>query len=580
MRRSTIAIALFLGLQLPATVFANNAVTDAAYHQIHTTPCSAMDSSCRSLVDENEKFAFVAMWCERHPEATTCIPLKTLKGGPAVIAFNHDTQAWRAIYGLTDDQISSDKDGNPTVLTSSGRTVVAVVESTNPLLYQAVAGTVTETDPEVIAKLQKLFEQLAPILQKQVVGQGAPIIPDVEVTAAKSLIESFGCAVTHWKDAALFAERVERHRAGDYKLVQNACAVSKDSAQVKFDALDNFLQNHPCGPAATALRDALRTADPDSMATKARSVTIDPKCSALGPIQTRIVDISQDIKAAQNNQDRDRARAQGDGDLKDLTTALDIIDAVTQATSAESRTKIEDVLAKFDLFEERVLSALATDKQKTNTSTVAVGEIADFLIVPRGTITVSADKIRTRTLTVSKSSPFDRPITKRPDSVSSSYAAESLYLSLVDVTAAMTISGLSAPVFGAVTVPAATTEHPDATKKVIAKTDEEKRSGKIAMFVEFPFITGDAPLRKLGGQIGVGVDKDLNSLFAGLAFRATRALHIGAGMTWQTVKALDGQKIGDPITADTDIKKKDSRDHSWYVSFNFSLGSLSLFKGN
>jgi hypothetical protein len=576
MKRSTILIILLLVL-LPTISFGNNAIPDDVYKKVHADACSAVAAPhCPSLTDENEKFAFVMTWCDRHPEAPACGAVKGVTSGPAVIAFNHDTQVWRPVYGLTEDEIKFDKDGVPKVLTSSGRTVVAVVESTDPLLYQAVAGSLTEADAAVIKDIQKVFDALGPKAQG-LVGLAAGILPQADIDAARTVVMNLKCATDHWTEASQFADRVERHRAGKYQLVENECHVSKDTLPTELAKLEKL----NCVTEATKLKDALSMTDkPDDMLAKANAINIGPQCTVFEPVRQRTALFAQKIKAAAGDTPVITAIGKlAKDELTRVTDAIDIMTPLVAPLAADNRSKIEDLLDKLDDFEQRLIAALAAPQPKTG-QIIDTSEVADVIVVPKGTIVVSPDKDRSRTLTVSKASPFDPPLTKRPDSVSSSYSTESLYLSLIDVTAAMTFTGLTAPEFGTVTAPAPTTEHPDATKLVIAKKNEKRRSGKVAAFVEFPILSkGGVPVRRLVGALGVGTDSDTSAIFAGLSFRATSALHIGGGVTWQSVKALDAQKLGDTVGAATDIKLKDAREHSWYVSFSFSLGSLSLFKG-
>jgi len=572
MKRSAIAIALFLGLLVPSMSFANSAI-DATYNQIHTDACSALGpNDCPSINDANERFAFVVTWCDHHPDAAACTPIKNLKGGPAVIAFNHDTQVWRAVYGLTDDQIKFDKDGIPMVLASSGRVVIPVVESTNPLLYKAVAGAVTETDPDVLKKLQTVLDKIASAGGGLVALAEGPVPKNVR-NAAAFLKDPVKCVADQWRKAGDFTAQVEGHHAGDYQLFSSSCTATAAQIEENLNTLADF-NPAACATEGAALSAALGLTDPVEILKQAKA----PQCTALAGEVAQVQLFAKDIKAAAGDQVKiKQAKDVEVGNVSDLKEFTDFAESAAQVVSADNRTKLEDVIGKIETFEEKLLLAFATQKPKAK---VDVKDVADFFIVPRGSIIVSADKDRSRTLTVTKANPFDKPIAKRPDSVSSSYSAESLYLSLIDITAAMTFTGLSDPQFGTVTEKAGTTEHPDATKQVIAKKDEKKRSGKVAAFVEFPIFTnGGVPVRRIVGAIGVGTDSSITALFAGISFRATSALHIGGGMTWQSVKTLDGQKLGDTVTADTDIKRKDKRDHSWYLSLSFSFGSVSLFKG-
>ncbi|HEX6088176.1 MAG TPA: hypothetical protein VF266_26835, partial [Thermoanaerobaculia bacterium] len=202
---------------------------------------------------------------------------------------------------------------------------------------------------------------------------------------------------------------------------------------------------------------------------------------------------------------------------------------------------------------------------KTPASTISQPEVADFVVVQDGMIPVAWEKVRSRTLTVKKSSPFsDKVFAERPDSVASSYSGDVLSASLIDMSVAATFTQLASPVYGAVRDEAN-------NRNVIAKVDEEERSGMLALFVSYPIYR-----RVLGVEVGVGTDTDNTALFTGLSWRLG-GFRIGGGATWQQVKALDGQSIGTPVTTKDDIKLKNELGSSWYASFSFSLGSLKLF---
>ena len=108
---------------------------DDAYQQIHEHVCTELGvMRCPPTLSDDEKWAFVKTWCARRPqeaEEAACMELPVI-GGPVVIAFDHDGRAWRPIDGVDERDIDADANGVPKVLTKSGRSVIAVVESTTP----------------------------------------------------------------------------------------------------------------------------------------------------------------------------------------------------------------------------------------------------------------------------------------------------------------------------------------------------------------------------------------------------------------------------------------------------------------
>jgi hypothetical protein len=258
--------------------------------------------------------------------------------------------------------------------------------------------------------------------------------------------------------------------------------------------------------------------------------------------------------------------------------AKELITSRTELEKADTRDKLAGVLRDIQKFENRLLASVVTTQIKTATSPITSDEVADFLVVPRGVITVG-DKNRTRKLDVKKDSPFEGANLLRGD-VSTSYGTGLRFLALTDLNVSFTHTSLTDPEFGTVTEKAPTAEDPNATKLVIAQKSEKERSGKLAVIVSLPvFYRAESPAaRRIGLDIGVGASTDFTALFLGASYKLTRAIRLGAGRTWQQVTALDEQKIGETVVAADNVKTKQELESDWYVSFSFSLGSLKLFK--
>jgi hypothetical protein len=129
----------------------------------------------------------------------------------------------------------------------------------------------------------------------------------------------------------------------------------------------------------------------------------------------------------------------------------------------------------------------------------------------------------------------------------------------------------------------------DATQKVIAKTDEKKRAGAVALLGTYRW-GKDPDLFRPGVQLGVGFGTD-PQVFAGLSVDIGPLLRIGLGVTGQQVTGLAGGQTplafgpdGKPLTGasvvktDDDIRRKVRLVGAPYFSLTFSLDSLSLFK--
>jgi hypothetical protein len=536
-----------------------------------------------------------------------------VSGGPVVLAFNHDSRSWRVIYGLEPSDIELDKDGNPKALTSTGRIVVAVVESTNPLFYSAEAGTVTETVPPIIQEIQTFLDKLGPVLVSAV-GLSAKLssestkkIADLDA-AVPSAKKNTTCLLAQWKNAKRFSEHVETRRGALYTLFSAQCQLDSDAFQKSLDDLETaanaVAEIHFCVPEAKSLQELVEMSATDvpKLRQKQKTIAIQSDCEqALRELNVQVNDRLTHLETAAsaaaaspgNKALADALKARernwtefGERDSKTLAErAISVADAAakvataTAMLTAEKRAEITGVLLDVEKFEDRLLSFVVTPQHKTPSAPIQVPEVADFFVVPRGSITVAWDKIRSRTLDVKNTAPFDKPDARRPATVSTKYEAESLFTSLIDFNVSLTYTHLGSPVFEIVTVDAATTADPKATKKIVAKTGEEERAGQLALFVALPvFARSTSPAaRRFALEIGVGGDTKKSALFLGASWKVTRAIRLGLGRTWQEVKTLDGQTLGQEADA---VKQKSKLGSGWYGSFSFSIGSLKLFKAD
>ena len=575
-------LSVLVSILLATTFAAADPAIDAIYKDIHDDVCTEMGvPRCPSLEDPNARWAFVAMWCEQHTAEDRC---KTLPDGPAVIAFNHDTKQWRAVRGLDPDDVEQNANGIPTVHASTGDKVVAVVESTNPLLYVAEAGAITETNSPAVASVQALFDLLGPAITRVTAQANDGRLQSDEqtlVTDAEDAIKPLQCIPEQWSRAADFINNVEKQRAGDYALLAGRTDCGTISTANFETALANLrtkvqpLRNPDfCSAGATAFLE-LFDLDPSkvpALRTKFDGIQLNANC------RSRFSDLRQvtesGISALEAGTDPNALRRWETHALRSQAPLRARLAAATKAqklvTSADelSGTKKDDTkkaLEQIEQFERRLIANVATTNPKTPASAISQPEVADFVVVQDGMIPVAWEKVRSRTLTVKKSSPFsDKVFAERPDSVASSYSGDVLSASLIDMSVAATFTQLASPVYGAVRDEAN-------NRNVIAKVDEEERSGMLALFVSYPIYR-----RVLGVEVGVGTDTDNTALFTGLSWRLG-GFRIGGGATWQQVKALDGQSIGTTVTTKDDIKLKNELGSSWYASFSFSLGSLKLF---
>jgi hypothetical protein len=614
-----------------ADTFAQQAIINTAYQKIHDHICTNTEMNvtpCPRIDEDDERWAFVTTWCARNSSAAECAPVKNLKGGPVVVAFDHRKGKWRAIYGVDDVNVDDVK-GTPDIRIASGGRVVVVVEGTNPLLYTAEAGAITETDSPAIGALKALFEKLGPAIAK-VVALGAGVLTQEESDAikkAQTALSDVKCVTDQTEAAITFIRTVETDGASTYKLLKASCkVVDETSLNTAFqdlnDAVAPLRSMDFCAASLTSLITLLDTpaANIKKLKENIDAVVIPPRCATMknpspppapamkdSPLQELSKRVKQRAEAILKAEDAlasasspvKLAAAQAavetarkgwnDNAARDIkllqetkAAAADAAKLVQTADAlVEKKGDFVTALGKLAVFERKLIESIATLAPKAPTDTLVRAEIADFFVVPNGTTKVSFEKNRTRTLKVKESSPFAASIDGKTD-VDTAYTASVLSASLFDMSVAITHTQLSSPVFGAVSEPAPTEADPNAKKNVIAKTDEEERSGQLAVFVSYPILSIFAPhrtwTRSLDLDLGVGTGEDLPAFFLGGSW-SIGPIRIGAGSTWQQVKALDGQSLGDTVATKDDIKLKNELDNSWYAAFSFSLGeTLSLFK--
>jgi|GEM_PF-3019869 len=601
------ALLVLTSLGLRATPNTN---IDSTYQQIHEHACTELQiNPCVPKFDDDEKWAFVVTWCARHPGEAACTNLPQ-SGGPVVIAFDHDGRGWRPIYGVDQRDVDADANGVPKVLTSTGRKVIAVVESTNPLVYKAEAGAITEVDAPVVDNIKQLFAKLGPVLTA-LLGEAEDVTHESDTAAintVKAAAQKIQCIPDQWISAREFTQHVENHEGSNYQVLKQACPDSARLADAFKDlknAADALSKINFCKAEAGLIADWLNMSPTNikALRDKQKSIVLNVDCeSRLGEfklaIDQRLDTLEKSTNAAtknptQANQEalesqQEDWRANSVADRKTLerltTMAKDADDAESAAVDLlkkETRDKIDTIVTSINKFERRLLESVATSTPITN-GTFHTTQVADFFVVPHGPIVVAWSKIRSRTLTVTKASPFDTISPNRPDTVATSYSAASLTASLVELNVALTHTQLSSPVFGTVSVAAPTAADPNAKKNIIAHKDDDERSGKLAVLVSYPVFNrvSSAPwARRLGVEFGVGSSTATPALFLGASLKLNSAVRLGFGVTYQQVKALDGQSIGDTVGAEADIKRKNVGDTSWYASFSVSLESIgNLFK--
>jgi hypothetical protein len=133
----------------------------------------------------------------------------------------------------------------------------------------------------------------------------------------------------------------------------------------------------------------------------------------------------------------------------------------------------------------------------------------------------------------------------------------------------------------------------DDKKKVIARTDEETRSGDVALLMSFvPGRLLPRRLPRLGIDVGAAIDTDHPGALLGLSTGLGRFVRFGVGYAWFRVKELDdGQDelrllpdgSADPasltsVSSSDDIRTHEAFKGKVYFSLTFSLDALPFFR--
>ena len=192
---------------------------------------------------------------------------------------------------------------------------------------------------------------------------------------------------------------------------------------------------------------------------------------------------------------------------------------------------------------------------------------------------VQWDKIQTHTIQVKAASPFAASVVaSRPSSVETAVMLDSVQRGLWGIGASVIWTSLKSPTFSAVTHPT------DPSKMIIAETDQEVRAGGLALLVDYRFgrklFPGSRVGRIFGVEFGAAADTSKPGFFGGLSFQLGRFVRLGGGITYQRIKALRGQDLGDVVKATSDIKTRQRFEDGAYLSLSIGFEQFRLFTVN
>ena len=139
----------------------------------------------------------------------------------------------------------------------------------------------------------------------------------------------------------------------------------------------------------------------------------------------------------------------------------------------------------------------------------------------------------------------------------------------------LTYTKLAEPTWDAVSEP------PGSDTKVIRQTGSHARAGHVVLFVDYNWFAllhrrDPLPVEPVT-QIGTSVSST-PGLFLGAGVQMFRVARLTGGWTWQRVPELNGQKAGDTVAGNDDIRTRDHFTGDWYIALTFALDWLPVFK--
>jgi hypothetical protein len=619
MRFAAVVVFFLMAAGLRAQVCAPNDSFQSCIGKLYVQVCAAPDCSN----DWRVQWKMLDAYCAVVPGGTA--PCPEFRLYPAeLLTLTHTTGRWTPDARI-EKRVDKDVNGAPTVFVTRKDHLIVSVDRTNALLFSVVEEAATKENIAQLADLQALASSIGGVLAMRVAaiaGQGGNDLKSVlkpldDISGpASTLLCLVDRSAEENRRIIAFLQAVEMGSNGSYGLTVPSCnGTPFDVASVTtiVPTVENNRGGLACD-AATKLAAVFSNTDPakyTALEADFVAATDLAACSWLtvapaggrtprALILNDLNDLRDRASDFANAPDEAAAAVAKKAFLREQSGRA--AQAATLSTGASQiadlRKNVPDLLGKVPelikaigdvkTFQQRLIRNSLPNAAADNS--IATGEVVTFLVVPGTPDRVTWDEVQTRPFKVAKSSPYaDKISLSRPSELSSKYKLTTSSSRNWDIGISLVTTDVVDPKFGAVTKPVATTgfaqdDEPEepAPPKQIAQVGESTRAGELAMFVHLGIVgmlNPDAsPLtRRIGVEIGAALSTDKPALFAGVSLPLTRYFRLGGGYTVQRVTALDGQSIGQDVTADTDIKTRQNFDDGYYVSLSISLGSISFF---
>ena len=564
--------------------------------------------------------------------------------GPLATVYSHESRTWRPehrLRSLAAWRYKTDVAGDPTVSLEEDERIFVIVEDTNPLLYAALAAKPTEKDTPEVEAIKQLVDQLGTALQGvlRTVGPAAAaagVFDDLEkkvraeISKLDQSVQNVAClvglAAEQTSRAISVVQALESGEKHQYRLAPPTCsgppsppAFDFQGVEMSFGALleqigSSLAAVAPCRSMLEATANSL-SADPKKIAQiferyfKAKNdlaVTACPVESRLTQALTRLMkpygSIIESVGApslanqSQTDEIKREMAVQHAGGLARLRSLIRLIERyegiLVQAKAlAGKKDAIRKMVVQVQQFESRlhesrlgpVAECIDAAGAGTGDPCVTTGSLDPRFFLEPQVKRTRPTKIQEHSVTVKVDSPFAKQIApERPQEATGAFKLDSVYRGIWGISASAIHTELKAPTFTALTDP------DDDQKKIIGEGDRENRSGDVALMADYRLgrrlcrgIKGECGRWGdfVGIELGVGVRNE-PAFFGGLSFRLGKYVRLGAGYTYQQVKELRDQMLGDPLDSKDDIKMRDTFDGDFYVSLSVTFNSISLFNAD
>lgn len=529
-------------------------------------------------------------WAEKHLGGIS------LTGDTVILAWDHEHDLW-SIYDWKGEkkQVSLRKgkaklaDAKLQIAAPSGQSVLMFATNTNPLVYSAKASAVTTTDTAEVAQLKKLAGLLGGAITALFkVSGGVPaattpsqiVACDPESDEIKLLLLCANEAATRIQHLSRNIEIKQSRAISFIQVVELKEEPSDDLKELFSDETEEdstsiadideafrdlnvarkaILEKMACTKVGEAAAAALKYFDEETDTTKRKA-----KLNAL----TKTIDgCTEDDESEWQKASDELLAGSPDSDERMKRLAL----------TPEVTTRAAELLAK----RQPLFKTAAWLRDLERTARLYGGADFDYcayvdgvVAVRGGSIEAVLDKQNSGGFTISSTLPTTDFLTTRSSPVEKK----------VDVTsttkwglgAGLIYTDLEESTWKAVTDPT------DSTRKVIGKPSTSSRAGQVALLANLHPDWATVGSVAYGLQFGAGTDTAKPSLFFGVSVDLGRWFRVGAGRTWQRVKALSaGQTELKTVIADDDaIQTRDAFRSDFYISLSISLDGIPLFGGN